>query len=168
MRRPNCIAPLRLPTRSSLAEAIDWIERALAIDPRSAEAQSWLAYVYAFRVLNQMTDKRAVDIARAEELVAQALAAWHRNPLVHLAKGQVLRMQGRYEEAIPHFQQAKQFDPNSGLLPGFFLAVIYDLTGRNSAAITEYEEFLKAHPTLQPRGEIEARLRVLKSRNSRP
>jgi adenylate cyclase len=103
------------PTRSSLAEAIDWIERALALDPRSSEAQSLLAYMYAFRVLNQMTDTRAVDIARAEELVAQALAASHRNPLVHLAKGQVLRMEGRYEEAIPEYETVIASDPNSVL-----------------------------------------------------
>jgi TolB-like protein len=51
------------PTLSSLAEAVDWIERALALDPRSAETQSLLAYVYAFRVLNQMTHTLAADIA---------------------------------------------------------------------------------------------------------
>ena len=95
------------PTRSSLAEAIDWIVRALALDPRSAEAQSLLAYMYAFRVLNQMTDARAVDIARAEELVALAQAASPSNPLVHLAKGQVLRMQDRYEEATPEYEAGR-------------------------------------------------------------
>src|SRR6516162_7039337 len=36
----------KIPTVSSLAEAIDWIEWALALDPRSAEAQSLLSYVY--------------------------------------------------------------------------------------------------------------------------
>jgi len=103
------------PTRSSLAEAVDWIKRALALDPQSAEAQSLLAYVYAFRVLNQMTATRAVDIARAEELVAQALAASPRNPLAHLAKGQVLRMHGRYEEATPEYETVIASDPNATL-----------------------------------------------------
>jgi adenylate cyclase len=106
---------LKPPTRSSLAEAIDWIEHALALDPRSAEAQSLLAYVYAFRVLNQMTDTRAIDIARAKELVAQALAASPSNPLAHLAKGQVLRMQGQYEEAIPEYETVIASDPNATL-----------------------------------------------------
>jgi TolB-like protein/tetratricopeptide (TPR) repeat protein len=100
------------PTCSSLAEAIDWIERALALDPRSSEAQSLLAYMYAFRVLNQMSDTRACDIARAEELVAQALDATPENPLAHLAKGQILRMHGRYEEAVPEYETVIAADPN--------------------------------------------------------
>ena len=103
------------PTRSSLAEAIDWIERALELDPRSAEAQSLLAWLYAFRVLNGMTDTRVADTARAEELVTKALAASPRSSFVHLAKGQVLRMQGRYEEAIPEYETVIASDPNEVL-----------------------------------------------------
>ena len=101
------------PTLSSLAEAIDWIEGALARDPRSAEAQSLLAYVYAFRVLNQMTHTRAADIVHAEALVAQAFAAAPRSPLVHLAKGQIFRAQGRYEEAIPEYETVIAYDRNA-------------------------------------------------------
>ena len=101
------------PTVSSLAEAIDWIECALALDPRSVEAQSLLAYVYGFRVLNQMTHTRAGDIARAEELVSQASAATPRSPLVHLAKGQIFRAQGRYEEAIPEYETVIAYDRNA-------------------------------------------------------
>jgi TolB-like protein/Tfp pilus assembly protein PilF len=101
------------PTLGSLAEAIDWIEQALVLDPRSAEAQSLLAYVYAFRVLNQMTHTRAGDIARAEELVSQAFAATPRSPLVHLAKGQIFRAQGRYEEAIPEYETVIAYDRNA-------------------------------------------------------
>jgi adenylate cyclase len=100
-----------LPTRSSLAKAIDWIERALALDPGSTEAQSLLAYVYAFRVLNQMSDTRVIDLARAGELAAEALCAAPRSPLAHLARGQVLRAQGRYEEAIPEYETVIASDP---------------------------------------------------------
>jgi adenylate cyclase len=103
----------RPPTRSSLAEAIDWLERALALDSRSAETQGLLAWFYAFRVLNQMSDPSAMDIARAEELVATACAASPRSPLAHLAKGQVLRAQGRYEEAIPEYETVIASDPNA-------------------------------------------------------
>ena len=50
-------------------------ERALALDPGSVEAQSLLASALATRMLNGVTDSEAADLARAEGLVNQALAA---------------------------------------------------------------------------------------------
>ena len=64
------------------------------------------------RVLDGMTDSAAADIARAEELVGQALAASPRSPLAHFAKGQVLRAQRRYEEAIPEYETAIALNRN--------------------------------------------------------
>ena len=51
-----------------------------------------------------MTDTAAADIARAEELAERALAASPRSALAHFAKGQVLRAQDRYDEAIPEYE----------------------------------------------------------------
>ena len=55
-------------------------------------------------MLDNVTDTAEADIVRAEGLAAQALAASPRSPLAHLAKGQVLRAQGRFEEAIPEYE----------------------------------------------------------------
>jgi hypothetical protein len=55
-------------------EVISLYERALALDPRSIEAQSGLARNLASRVADHMTDTAAADMARAEYLVSQALA----------------------------------------------------------------------------------------------
>jgi Tfp pilus assembly protein PilF len=51
-----------------------------------------------------MTTSRAADIARAEKLVSEALAASPRSALVHFVKGHLLRAQRRPEEAIPEFE----------------------------------------------------------------
>ena len=80
-------------SRGKFAEAISLFEHALALDPRSVAAHSWLAFTLANRVINQMTDTTASDIARAEGLVEQALAALPRSATVHFAKGEVLRAQ---------------------------------------------------------------------------
>jgi TolB-like protein/Flp pilus assembly protein TadD len=93
-------------SRDTYAEAIGLFERALALDPRSVEAQNRLALALVDRVLDLMTDTEAADIARAEELVGQALAASPRSPLAHYAKGELLRTQRRYEDAIPEFETA--------------------------------------------------------------
>ena len=94
------------------AEAISLFERALALDPRSVEAQSRLASALVARVLDGMTDSPAADLARAEELVGQALAASPRVRCAHHVKGQVLRAQRRYEEAIPEYETVIAFDRN--------------------------------------------------------
>jgi TolB-like protein len=61
------------PTRDNYAEAIRLFECALAFDPRSAEAQGSLAVVLTGRVLDEMTDSAAADIACAERLVGASL-----------------------------------------------------------------------------------------------
>jgi adenylate cyclase len=97
-------ASFKPPSRENRAEAISLFERALALDPRSVEAQSRLASALAGRVLDYMSNSAAADIARAEELAGQALAASPRSPLAHFARGQVLRAQRRSEEAIPEYE----------------------------------------------------------------
>jgi adenylate cyclase len=99
-------ASWKLPARDTCAEAIGLFERALALDPRSIEAQSLLAGTLSARVMAGWADSAAADIARAEGLVGQALAASPRSPLAHMAKGQVLRAQRRFAEAIPEYETA--------------------------------------------------------------
>ena len=91
-------------TRESYSEGISQYECALALDQRSVEAETWLAIALASRILDEMTDSAAADIARAEALIGQALAILPRSPLAHFAKGQLLRAQHRLEEAIPEYE----------------------------------------------------------------
>jgi len=105
-------ASVKPPSRENRAEQITMYERALALDPKSIEAQSWLAITLAGRVLGDMTDTAELDILRAEGLTAQALAASPRSPLPHYAKGHVLRAQRRYAEAIPEYEMVLALNRN--------------------------------------------------------
>jgi len=100
------------PTPDKYIEAVSLFERALVLDPRSVEAQNRLAIELTARVLDQMSPDTAADIARAEGLVRQVLKAVPRSPLAHFAKGQVLRVQKRYVEAIPEYETAITFNRN--------------------------------------------------------
>jgi adenylate cyclase len=84
----------------------------LALDPQSVEAKSWLAIALTGRVIDAITDIAAADIERAEQLAGQALAAAPRNAYAHYARGQVLRAQRRFAEAIPEYETVLAFDPN--------------------------------------------------------
>jgi tetratricopeptide (TPR) repeat protein len=100
------------PTRDNYAVRISLYERALALGPRSVEAQSLLAAVLTARAHDEMALSAPADIARAEGLVEQALASAPRSPLAHMAKGHVLRAQGRPEEAIPEYEAVIAFNRN--------------------------------------------------------
>jgi adenylate cyclase len=103
---------LKPRTRDTYSEAINLFEHALALDPESVEAQSRLAGILVTRVLELTTDSAAADLARAERLVDQALAASPRYALAHFAKGRVLRAQKRWEEAVPEYEGALALDRN--------------------------------------------------------
>jgi TolB-like protein len=100
------------PTRDKYADAVGLFERALALDPRSVEAQSRLAIALTARVLDQMTDSTASDIARADALIRRLLVMTPHSLLTHVAKGQVLRVQRRYAEAIPEYETAITLNRN--------------------------------------------------------
>jgi adenylate cyclase len=100
------------PSRDNYREMIGLFEHALALDLQSTEAQSLLARVLSIRVLNGMTDSVAADLARADGLIGQALAVSPSSAEVHFVKGQLLRAQRRWEEAIPEYETALALNRN--------------------------------------------------------
>jgi adenylate cyclase len=106
-------ARLRPNSPEVYAEAISLFEHALALDPQSVEAQTRLADSLVCRVGDQMTDSAATDLARADGLVGQALAASHRSADPHLVKGLVLQAQNRWQEAVHEFETALALNHNS-------------------------------------------------------
>jgi len=95
-----------------LGQAINLFERALSLDPQSVEAQTQLANALTSRVLDGMTTSGTADLARAEELVDQALAAAPRYAFARATKGEIFRARRQYQEAIPHLETALSLNPN--------------------------------------------------------
>jgi TolB-like protein/Flp pilus assembly protein TadD len=105
-------AAIRPATPEIRAERLAMLERALAIDPGSIEVQSWLANALGGRVAANMTETPEADLVRAEELVGRALASSPRCVAAHNARGQLLRAQGRFAEAIPEYEMVLAVDRN--------------------------------------------------------
>ena len=131
--------------RDNYAVAIGLFERALALDQRSVEAQSWLATALEARLYSQMTDSAAVDKAHAEGLIGQALAASPRNPQAHFAKGQGLLRQDRPEEAIPEYETAIASNRNWAFAISALGTCKY-LTGSIEEAIRLVEQAIRLSP----------------------
>jgi TolB-like protein/class 3 adenylate cyclase/Flp pilus assembly protein TadD len=101
------------PTRDRLAETTSLFERALALDPRSVDAETWVALMLSFRVGNGSSEAPAADLQRADELVGRALEASPRDWFAHFVKGRLLlQIQGRCEDAIPEFETALALNRN--------------------------------------------------------
>jgi TolB-like protein/DNA-binding winged helix-turn-helix (wHTH) protein len=99
-------------TRDNSAEAISLFERALALDPGSVEALSWLASTLADRVLAFPTNSADGDIKRTDELATQAVTAAPDSALAHFARGQTLRVQRRCDKAILEYETVLALNRN--------------------------------------------------------
>ena len=131
---------------ANYAEGISMFERALTLDPGSLEAQCWLANALMGRVLDGVSASAVTDIARADGLVGQALAAAPRSLLAHYVKGQVLRAQRRYEEAIPEYETVVASNRNAvGALAGLAQSKFY------AGSIEEALPFVEQAILLSPR-----------------
>jgi TolB-like protein/DNA-binding winged helix-turn-helix (wHTH) protein/Flp pilus assembly protein TadD len=136
---------LNPPARENFAEMISLYARAVALDPQSVVANSYLATALLGRVLNGMSDTAAADIERAEGLVKRALTISARNPHAHLAKGFLLRAQNRVEDAIPEYEIAVASNRN-WLLAVATLAWCKFQTGLIEDAIPLHEQAIRLSP----------------------
>jgi adenylate cyclase len=100
-------------TRDNAARAVAFYEQALALDPRSIEAHNLLAGMLIGRIFRGQTGTAVADMARADELVEQALTISPSDAFAHDVKGNVLRIRGRCLEAIPEFDRAIAGNRNS-------------------------------------------------------
>ena len=94
-------------------EAIGDFEQALALDPTAARAQIGLASALVSRVLDEFSSVPTTDLQRAEALLDQALRASPNSAWAHYVKGQLLRAQGRCDNAAPEYETAISLDRNS-------------------------------------------------------
>jgi TolB-like protein/DNA-binding winged helix-turn-helix (wHTH) protein len=107
------------PSRANFDEAIRLYERALQLDPQSAEAKTYLAGALVNEVTQAFTASRVETLERAEKLIDEALAANVGIQWAHYVKGTVLRAKGQWQDAIPEFEAALALNPNStGALQG--------------------------------------------------
>jgi TolB-like protein/class 3 adenylate cyclase len=127
------------------AETIALFERALALDPCLVSARSLLASALADRVLSGMTTTAAVDIARADELAAQALDQSPRSATAHWARGEVRRAQVRFEEAIPDYETAIALNRNF-VSASFGLGMCKLRAGLLNEVIPLQEQFIRRSP----------------------
>jgi adenylate cyclase len=91
-------------SKDNLRAMAELYERALQLDEHLPAALTGLADVLSERVLDEWSDAREDDLRRAEDLVSRALAVAPNYFHAHHVKGQILRAQRRYDEAIVEYE----------------------------------------------------------------
>jgi adenylate cyclase len=88
-------------------------QQALDIDPNNIDALTMLPVKFYLPVLLSSSADPQADLKRADELASRALAVDPNYWSAHSVKGQVLKAEGRLNDAIVEFERAIALDPNS-------------------------------------------------------
>ena len=136
------------------------LEKALALDPKFAEARAEYAF-YIFLSLAFGYSNNAQLLYRAEEEVRRALADDPRCGRAHTVLGAISLSQGRKEEALRELDAAQALNPDH-LDTAHWRANVFNFNGDYSAAKKLLESTLDRVPTYFPNRIVLARIEAEK------
>ena len=93
-------------------QALQAFEKALAIDPTSVGARVGIAHVLLDYVFTGWSKSRTQDMARADQLLNEAVELDRNYPRANLAIGMLRRLQGRLIESKIHLEKERALNPN--------------------------------------------------------
>jgi len=135
----RCRAAVR---KGQLGAGFGLCEQALALEPNNAHALVSLATrSYLQTPFGERPDPEALK--RADLLVSKALVIDPTHG--HEAKGEILRLQGRVDQAIAEFERAFALDPTSGDAIGF-LGNAYWLAGQFEKSLEYFDKAIRLGP----------------------
>jgi adenylate cyclase len=136
---------LRRWNKDGLVRGRKMVEKAIALDPKYAEAHCLLAWSYWFEVPLVLTRDPRQSIARAMELAQKALALDKSLAYAHSLMGFMYILQRQYVEGIAECEQAVSLEPNSARAH-YFLGLVMKYAGRHKEAITVCKEAIRLNP----------------------
>jgi TolB-like protein/DNA-binding winged helix-turn-helix (wHTH) protein/cytochrome c-type biogenesis protein CcmH/NrfG len=131
-------------TKEANAQARQLWEKALALDPRYAEAYAWLGITY-FMEWSWRWSQDPQALERALALAQRALALDGSLPVVHWLLGRVYAGKQQYDQAIVESERAIALDPNLADNYGM-QAELLNAAGRPAEALRAAEQALHLNP----------------------
>jgi len=133
-------------TQEENVKARQLFEKAVALDPRYAEAYAALGTTYLFESILQQGRQGPQTLQRALELAQKAIAIDDSVPRAHLLLGSVYLYLKQYEQAISSTERAITLDPNFADGYALGLAEIFTFVGRPAEAVGLIEKAMRLNP----------------------
>jgi adenylate cyclase len=130
---------------AALAEARAMLERALAVDPKMAQAYAYLAILGAVEYANGWNDRTAADLEHFLALARKACEVDAFEAVSHHALAIALMWLRRLDEAEAAARRATELDPNSSETRGALGNVLH-FGGKHEEAIDSLQHALRLDP----------------------
>jgi adenylate cyclase len=126
--------------------ARQWLEKAIQLDPKYAEAYAFLAGAYQGAVLFRWSTDSQADLARASESAQKALALDDSNGMALANLCEIAYLQRRFEQAVAEGERCVATNPN---LPACYTTLSDALAVSNEpqGALRAAEKALRLDPT---------------------
>jgi adenylate cyclase len=132
-------------TKETNAKGRQLYEKAVALDPRYAEAYAALGATYLFDWVFQWSQDPQT-LQRASELTQKAVALDDAVPRAHLALALVSLSLKQYDQAISSAERAIALDPNFADGYALGLAEVYIAVGRSAEVVGLVEKAMRLNP----------------------
>jgi tetratricopeptide (TPR) repeat protein len=136
------------PNVQARREMVALLERALILDPDNVDARNELAVILVNGVAEAVSTSIEQDIARAEQLLSEAVERDPNRSEVHKTMGFLRRVQGRWSESQVELERAIELDPNNYVAIRQ-LGITLLAQGKPDAAIPHFERALPAEARQQ-------------------
>jgi adenylate cyclase len=138
----------RPQSEENLRLAREAFEQALEIDPESVDARVSIATVLDERLATGSSKSREQDMARADQLLTEALERDRNQAQGHAELGRLRRLQGRLVESKIELEKARTLDRNN-VSAIIFSGITLLFLGQPEAALPYFEKYLEISPRHQ-------------------
>jgi TolB-like protein/DNA-binding winged helix-turn-helix (wHTH) protein/Tfp pilus assembly protein PilF len=129
----------------SVATALGWFQRAVALDPNFARAHIQITNAYANMVMNGWVSREIAE-APARRAVARALMLDPSSSAAYRARGFLMDALGELSDSEADYLHAIELDPDNAYTYANYGQLLYAALGRPVEAVAVLEEAVKLDP----------------------
>jgi len=139
------LALQRRYSRETIAESLEYFEKAIAIEPRYARAHANFGYSRSIEVLNGWSGDREAALREAESHIEEAVRLDPTLPQVHFAASLLYRIRRQLDEALVAIRKAIELEPNYA--DGYAsMAMVLTYAGRANEALEAVQTSMRLNP----------------------